>query len=321
MRRHRETLPIDPLAAWIEEREQTVDHGDLARHLGVNPRTLWRWKNRRDGNGDPTDVVIRQYVEDALHRAGYAPWDVWPELAEEVVEIRRGWCSRCEEVVSADADHRCLWCGGPIAREMSKAERIVRAHTICPSCRGEKARGALRCRPCSVAARPRHRDGTFPPGDPAATVCACGGPKSHGAVRCWSCFVAKGGQTGAARPDSRRPEKMSEEQLQLARDLYDGGLSVRKVAAILHPNTGYSSEASCAQAIFDLFKTRGWKLRDRAAAVAQENRERVADLPFCDFVKADGSRCQRRTSKGRCWHHREENLAPRLAELHARDSR
>lgn len=56
-----------------------------------------------------------------------------------------------------------------------------------------------------------------------------------------------------------------------ARRLYAGGVSLRQVAAELHPRTGYKTVASCAEALYGPFKRRGWKLRSQREVTAARN--------------------------------------------------
>ena len=64
---------------------------------------------------------------------------------------------------------------------------------------------------------------------------------------------------------------ITEEQLAEARRLYASGLSLRQVAAELHPHTSYKSVASCAEALYGHFKRRGWRLRPQREVTAARN--------------------------------------------------
>jgi hypothetical protein len=64
---------------------------------------------------------------------------------------------------------------------------------------------------------------------------------------------------------------ITEELLAEARRLYASGLSLRQVAAELHPRTGYRTVASCAEALYGHFKRRGWKLRPQREVTAARN--------------------------------------------------
>lgn len=100
------------------------------------------------------------------------------------------------------------------------------------------------------------------------------------------------------------------------------GVSIRELGRRVWRQAGFAGAHSAGVAISYGFKRLGLATRSRSEATAASNRERAEKrgLPYCSFVKSDGSRCERRTSKGRCWHHREENLKPRLEILHARDA-
>lgn len=102
----------------------------------------------------------------------------------------------------------------------------------------------------------------------------------------------------------------------------DKGVSIRELGRRIWRQAGFASAHSADVAIGEGFKRLGLPALSRSEATAAANRNRAKErgLPFCAFIKADGSRCGRRTSKGRCWHHREEGLRRRLDELHARDS-
>lgn len=77
-------------------------------------------------------------------------------------------------------------------------------------------------------------------------------------------------QPGPRGPAARL---IRESLVQDARRLYyDERLSMRQVAARIHPHTEYASVASCAQSLYDQFKVRGWRLRDQRAVTAERNR-------------------------------------------------
>lgn len=212
-------------------------------------------------------------------------------------------------------------------------EREVRLGLVCPECGHAKSRGARRCWTCAVAAR-ADRDpvtgrmrATLPPD---AYVCpvkgpACAGRKTAEAKTCWPCYVAAGGHRGRKhRKGSNTLQKISVDELERARALYDAGKSMRAVAAIVHPNTTYSTVASCAQALFEAFHRREWPLRDQGAATAAANRERAWQLD-CDHVIASGKRkgelCGRRAQgeDGKCWHHKPDRIEAGIARLRALD--
>ena len=67
------------------------------------------------------------------------------------------------------------------------------------------------------------------------------------------------------------PARVTEEPLAEARGLYVSGLSLRPVAAEVHPRTRYKTVASCAEALYGHFKRRGWKLRPQREVAAARN--------------------------------------------------
>ena len=64
---------------------------------------------------------------------------------------------------------------------------------------------------------------------------------------------------------------ITEELLAEPRRLYASGLSLRSVAAELHPRTSYKTVASCAEALYGHFKRRGWRLRPQREVTAARN--------------------------------------------------
>lgn len=88
---------------------------------------------------------------------------------------------------------------------------------------------------------------------------------------CSSCRKGQRGGYNRGRSGGGRPVHMTEELLSEARRMYAGGLSLRQVAAELHPRTGYKTVASCAEALYGHFKRRGWKLRPQREVTAARN--------------------------------------------------
>jgi hypothetical protein len=89
---------------------------------------------------------------------------------------------------------------------------------------------------------------------------------------CRSCSHARRrGRKLSGGEQRRGPKRMTEEQLQQARALYVRGLSLRAVAAQLHPDTLYATVNSCAEALYSLFKRRGWKLRPQREVTIARN--------------------------------------------------
>jgi hypothetical protein len=97
------------------------------------------------------------------------------------------------------------------------------------------------------------------------------------------------------------------------------GKSIRQIGREVWQQYGYRSPQSAANSISDAWKRMGLYALSRSEMTAKSNRERHRHLPICGFRKATGVVCERRTRKGRCWHHREENLVARLEYLHSLD--
>lgn len=153
-----------------------------------------------------------------------------------------------------------------------------------------------------------------------AWCASCGRKKAYGGSTglCWGCYAAAGSHTG--RKTRKGPVLADEEIWTLAQQLYERrGLAIRPIAKLLYPRTRYASEASFASVMFEQARRRGWKVRDHRELMAERNRRKHDHLPQCTFVRKRGGRCRRRTGheSGRCWHHRAENMEPRLRRLHA----
>jgi hypothetical protein len=87
---------------------------ELAADLGVGERRLWRWRN---------DVVTieRCDLEDALHRAGSALWEVYG--VEDVDLEAEAYCERCKDTVTPIGG-LCPWCDSALL--------ATRARRWCP---------------------------------------------------------------------------------------------------------------------------------------------------------------------------------------------
>lgn len=102
------------------------------------------------------------------------------------------------------------------------------------------------------------------------TVCPkCGGPKAKQGHTCRACdFKRKRGRRLPRLEQRHHSRQISPELLEEARRLYASGLSIRQVAAEIHPRTSYATVNSCKSALYSLFKTRGWKLRPQPETTA-----------------------------------------------------
>jgi hypothetical protein len=100
----------------------------------------------------------------------------------------------------------------------------------------------------------------------------CGGSKGVQAHCCRHCRRRqRGGYNRGRTGAGGRPIHIDEQLLAEARQLYTSGLSIRQVAAEVHPRTGYKTVASCAEALYGHFKRRGWKLRPQREVTAACN--------------------------------------------------
>jgi hypothetical protein len=171
-----------------------------------------------------------------------------PDAALRVLTVDPGllrpWCPTCRTTVTARLDGACAACGTQTGANLDPGA-------------SKTARQRLRKR------RPRKGQAGWGP------VCPrCGGPKSHQAHACQDCRGPQpggwNGNTGGGRPLTHATEEL----LHAARRLYAAGLSMRQVAAELHPQTSYATVATCAEALYRHFRRRGWKLRPQRQATA-----------------------------------------------------
>src|SRR5436305_5017683 len=88
---------------------------------------------------------------------------------------------------------------------------------------------------------------------------------------CRACRKSRRGGYNRGRAGGGRPVHITEELLAEARRLYASGLSLRAVAAELHPRTSYKTVASCAEALYGHFKRRGWRLRPQREVTVARN--------------------------------------------------
>jgi hypothetical protein len=263
-------LPAIPLSIWVQHtldklaREYDWPSRVLADRLGISERQIYCWERQEDSERVPAFSFYAKTVEDALARGEVGMWEVFPEPPEPGL-LREGYCTRCDEIVSATTLSRCVWCDGPIVRASSRAERIVRGHMICIGCRGRKGRGSLRCKSCAVKQYPR-ANGKIAGGSVTSgmRICpGCGGPKSHDAMRCRTCFFESGGSRGI-RHLKGRLKRMSEELLIEAHGLYDSGLDMPQVRDRIFDRTEYPNKTACENGLYRAFRYRGWPTRSKS---------------------------------------------------------
>lgn len=136
-KRLREPLDVAPFLVWCTLREREIRReidrstiqirGDRNRHstparpdrasnrlldeIGwereSGERRMYRWANEID-----TGRVERAVIEDALHHAGIAFYDIYPDL-EPAGEVRDAYCPTCRDEVTV-VDEDCPWCHGTV---------------------------------------------------------------------------------------------------------------------------------------------------------------------------------------------------------------
>lgn len=208
-----------------------------------------------------------------------------------------------------DDEGRCVWCGTDTgAGAIERPEPTPRLGFLHPPERAALFIGPL----------PERR-----------AFCGCGGTRSEAGGQCWACRQAAGHRPKVPA-GTQMPRCIDEETIQEARRLYASGLSIREVAYRIFERTTYASRRSCAQALFEHFARRGWKLRGRIAAVADSNRRRALPRPEprrCAGVRSNaprkGQRCRRAPLKGSdyCLGHdpaKRDEVVAHLADLRSR---
>lgn len=110
-----EQLDPTPFREWCDERIRDersdgagghlLSPGAFAGKLGITTDVLRVWRRSYR-------TLNRTELEEALRRAGYQIWDVYPELASDGDGPTHGYCPSCKEDVPVDERMRCLWCDG-----------------------------------------------------------------------------------------------------------------------------------------------------------------------------------------------------------------
>jgi hypothetical protein len=107
-------LDPEPFRKWYAEKKEHLEVEEIAKLLGVDPRTLRRWDLE-------SERIRRGELEDALLRSPWSLWDIYPEFGEAQGEdlLTHGYCTRCREEVPVDAERGCMWCGKQAWRSRS----------------------------------------------------------------------------------------------------------------------------------------------------------------------------------------------------------
>jgi hypothetical protein len=174
-----------------------------------------------------------------------------------------GWCPTCVEWTVRGRREQCTWCDTPLTDGRTGGgrtelpPRVLRALVRDALDRmGEdlQEEREARERALSEAREARSRRGREQTERRLATMRANGNK--------------------AGKPVGKHMKAITEDLIREAHELYSVGrneqgrpLSVRAVAAIILPRTGYKSAASCAECLSQAWKVRGWPLRDRLSAV------------------------------------------------------
>jgi hypothetical protein len=244
-------LSMDALVEAVEGQWSPAEVKDVVRRLWE----VGQVARRGDGTFVATDRATKE--PKALDRELEAAVKRIAERArreghESQVRVRtvdpallRAWCPVCRQLVAPRLDGSCTECGTQTGANVEAPEPAARRRPRRPLRKGQPGFGPV----C-----PR-----------------CGGRKGLQARMCQRCREQRRGGYNPRGGAGGRPRHIDEQLLQEARRLYAGGLSIREVAARLHPRSGYKTVASCAEGLYGHFKRRGWKLRPQREVTAARN--------------------------------------------------
>jgi hypothetical protein len=121
-----EKLDPQPFRDWVNqrlhrsegkglgERAGTVSAESLAQDLGIDHRRLYAWRFE-------TQYLERIRIEEALHHAGFAIWEVY-EPDEEIELEEEAHCDQCGEIVTPIKGD-CPWCGSLTKKRATRKRR------------------------------------------------------------------------------------------------------------------------------------------------------------------------------------------------------
>ena len=132
-------IPIQPLQDWVAG-QLAINPcvNDLARRMGIQPRTLLRIRNGEQTGKltvapnvrKPvlirTNMWARYRVEDMLERAGADFFDVYPQFRHEVeFELEPDcWCEECRDVTTPIGGV-CPWCDQMVSKPQAGLEEAA----------------------------------------------------------------------------------------------------------------------------------------------------------------------------------------------------
>lgn len=256
---HQALLAAGPVGLNMAALTEAVAGPWTGREVQDTVRRLWQvgeLARRQDGTFVPSERTAKQTrqadpdldeaVRRVAERARRASHQTEVRIRKVDPALLRAFCPTCRAHVTPRLDGSCVKCGTQTGANVEAPK---------PPMRRPRARKPL-----------RNGQAGYGP------VCPrCGGPKGLQAHTCRECRKRRRGGYNRGRSGGGRPVHITEELLAEARRLYASGLSLRQVAAQLHPRTGYRTAASCAEALYGHFKRGGWKLRPQPEVTAARN--------------------------------------------------